>query len=232
MGWKQSPDERFVLCNGKLMQKLRNRLGLSQQEFSDIAGYAKRTIAKAEAGESMHADTIEDLADALSTEKYSVTPEELSCFPKDIVRHIIESFAKYERQCVHHCKQFLSPDMKVIAPGDPEMFPFSGEHETIDGFDQFWGKYFQVMERYDKLHIAKTMQLVSEGNLVVAVVKEAAVHKRGSNAPLVPCPLTFLFHFERGKLVTFEDHFDAIYAEKMVRKYVGQEVPSPENGQK
>lgn len=210
MGWLNRPRGRSICCNGDAIKTHRARRGWTQPELASFAGFSTRLVAKAEAGEGVHPDTLETLADTLSTAEHPVFPEDLAISPKMIVRHIVESFAKHERQCVAHCHQFLAEDIRVVAPGPEELLPFCGVHETIDGFDAFWGKYFSVMERHDKLYIAKSMRLVAEDNLVVALVEEDANHKGQVATP--PTPLTFVFNFERGKLVSFEDHFDSSVA--------------------
>ena len=214
MTWQQRPAGRSVQCNGEALRRHRARRGWTQPELASLAGFTTRLVAKAEACGTVSPDTLEVLADALSTAQHPVFPEDLAYCPKAVVRHIIESFAQYERQCVAHCQQFLADNLRVVAPGDPELFPFAGIHDTIDGFDEFWGKYFAVMERHDKLHIAKTMRLVAEDNLVVALVEEHASHKSTQEAAwrCPKTPLTFVFTFQRGKVVSFEDHFDAVAA--------------------
>ena len=158
------------------------------------------------------------LAETLSTTEHPVFPEDLAFSPKDAARRIIECYALYERQCVAHCQDLLAPEMTVVAPGDPELFPFAGERRTIDGFDDFWGQFFSVMERLDRRMIVDSMQLVAEGNTVVALTRERAAHKAllPNDDPDVT-PITFLFEFNRGKLVRLEDHFDPRSGEQKLR---------------
>ena len=106
--------------------------------------------------------------------------------------------------------RFLAEDVTVVCPGDPEILVFAGVHETIDGFDDFWGKFFSVMERHDKNLIVDSMRLFQDGNQVALLTHEMATHVAGRNArnQADTTPIGFIFEFERGKLKRFEDHFD------------------------
>lgn len=217
MSWKERPTTRSILCNGELIKRYRSQRGLTQQELASEAGFTQRLIAKAEAGQTVHPDTVEILAETLSSGEKQITPEDLVYFPKAIVRHVLESFAKHERQCVAHCHQFLSEKMTTSCPGDPSIIEFAGEYETIDGFDQFWGNFFSVMERTDKNCVLDSLQMFESENQVAVLTVERADHKAvpshlGDNQT----PLGIVFTFERGKLLRFEDHFDVRRVQQVI----------------
>ena len=86
------------------------------------------------------------------------------------------------------------------------MLPFAGEHKSIDGFDDFFGSFFSVMERPDKKLLLKNPRLVAEGNTVVVLSHERASFCGTDVA--TPMPLGIVMEFERGRLTRFEDHFD------------------------
>ncbi|MAT67917.1 MAG: hypothetical protein CMJ58_00155 [Planctomycetaceae bacterium] len=218
MEWLQQPHGRSVRCNGDALRRLRTRRHWTQPELASLAGFTTRLIAKAEAGGALSPSTLEVLAETLSTAQHPVFPEDLAFWPKAAARHIVESFAKHERQCAARCHQLLAPDIRVTAPGDPAVFPFAGVRDTIDGFDDFWRQYFAVMQRFDKLQIVRTLRLVAEDNLVVALAHEGATYKGWQDTD-AGCPIAFVFEFHRGRLASFEDHFDAATAAAKVAEH-------------
>ena len=206
MAWLQPPTERSIACDPEALRLHRGRRRLTQPELASLAGLSTRLVAKAEAGGRIRTDSVEILAEALSTEEHPVFPEDIVFSPKKIARYIVECYAKYERQCVAHCHRFLAEDMTVVAPGNPEVIPFAGERKTIDGFDDFWGSLFRIFERPEKHLILDTMRVLADGNEVVVLSSENATVCGESGGP--PVPLAFVMEFERGKLKKFEDHFD------------------------
>lgn len=207
MHWKYPPTSRTLACNGEAIRHLRARRGLTQAELASLAGYSRRLVAKAEAGQSVNTATIEVLCEALSTAESPVTPEELVVSPRDIARRIIEAYAKHERQCVAHCSEYLAEDLQVVAPGDPTVLPFAGDRESIDGFDDFWGAFFSVMDRPDKKIVLEHLRIVADGNEVAVLTKENCTFL-GAGGQGPPIPICVLMTFEHGKLVRFEDHFN------------------------
>ena len=206
MSWLQSPSERSIACDPQALRFHRGRRRLTQPELASLARLSTRLVAKAEAGEKVRTDSVEILAAALSTSDHPVFPEDLVFSPRKIARYIVECYTKHERQCVAHCHQYLSDDMTVVAPGNPEVIPFAGERKTIDGFDEFWGRLFRIFDRPEKNLILDTMRVLADGNEVVVLSSETATVCGESGGP--PVPLAFVMEFERGKLKKFEDHFD------------------------
>lgn len=219
MSWKEVPRGRSIRCNGEALKLARLRRGWTQPELAQVAGLSIRALAKAEASETVHPDTIEYLAAALATAEHPVFPEDLTASPREIARMIMQAYAKHERQCVSHIQHFLAEDMTISCPGDPEMLPFAGERSTIDGFDDFWGAFFSIFERPDKKLITDTMQVIADGNKVVTLFREVTSFG-GDKATDNGIPIAVLMTFERGKLKHFEDHFDVRSVQSDVRKIV------------
>jgi len=222
MPWSERPAERSVPCNGELVRHHRNRRGWTQPELAKESGYTTRLIAKAESGGALDCDTIETLADTLSTEPTSVYPEDLVYFPKLIARKILENYAEHERDCAIHCQQYLAEDFVLVVPGDPAILPFAGEYKGFAGFDEFWENFFSVMRRYDKRVIIDSMRVIAEGNEVVVMTNEIAAHV-AQKETATPTPIGFIFEFERGKLKRLEDHFDAASAQQRVLELQGND---------
>lgn len=216
MGWKHQPVGRSLQCNGEIVRFHREQQGWTQQQLAKRAGYSARVIAKAEGSGALRPDTIEHLADALSTSSCPVHPEDLVSSPKAIARQIIENYAQYEQDCARHCHEFLADDIELVVPGDPSMLPFCGTYHGREGFDKFWENFFAVMERHDKDLVIRTMRVFAEGNHVVLFMRECGsfVGEGGHHTT----PIALLFEFERGKIKRMEDHFDATIAAERVRQ--------------
>lgn len=218
MSWTYRPTGRSIPCDGEQLRHFRYLRGWTQEELAALSRFTPRLVAKAEASGSLHPDTIEALAATLSTPTDPVYPEDLIFSPKAAVRTFLENYAQHERQCVSKSQHLLNDEMTLWAPGNPDILPFAGERQSIDGFDEFWGDYFGMMERSDKRVILDSMQLVAEGNKVVCMTQELAHTKKfGPVDHAPPFPLCFVFTFERGKLTRFEDHFNAQAVEATLR---------------
>ena len=223
MAWLQPPTERSIACDAEALRFHRGRRRLTQPELASLAGFSTRLVAKAEAGGKVRTDSVETLAEALSTPEHPVFPEDLVFSPRKIARYIVECYAKYERQCVAHCHQYLADDMTVVAPGNPEVIPFAGERKTIDGFDEFWGAFFSIIGRPKKDLVLESMRVFADGNEVVLLTKELG-SLFGYLGDTRATPVAFVMSFERGKLSRLEDHFDACDVALTIER-MGSDIP-------
>lgn len=231
MAWLNRPKGRSVPCNGEAVKNHRCRRGFTQPELASVAGFSIRLIQKAEASRPVHPDTLEILADALSTKTHPVFPEDLSATPKELARKVIEAFANHERQAAYHCQSFLAEDMTTFAPGDPSILPFSGERESIDGFDDLWKQMFSMIVRPDKKLILDNMQIFADGNDVVVLTKEM-VDYSGDFVRTEPDPIAVVMKFERGKLIRFEDHFETSKAHASALEILGRNAADKQRAAK
>ena len=201
------PNLRSVPCNGELLRYFREQLGWTQDELARRAGYSKRVIAKAEAGGSLHPDTLEVLAATLSMSGKRVYPEGLAASPKALAERYVEAYRRYEHELAARCKEFLADDMVCIVGGGDPSVPLSGTYHGPDGFDSYCRKFFEIFERPDKnLYQPK---IVAEGNHVVATGWELIRLKAIPNNPSEPPGwLVQDMQFSRGKLVRLELLFD------------------------
>jgi hypothetical protein len=172
--------------------------------LAETAGYSERLVRKAEAGGSLHADTIEVLASALSTDEQIVHPEDLTAQPRQLAAAILRGYTQSERQLVANTHTILSEDMTCWCAGDPEHVPFAGQFSSIDGFDRFWGVIFSLLVRPDKQYYRP--RLLVDGNEVIAIGEEQ-MQLDGAPAPN-RLWLMYRMIFERGKLIRFEDYYD------------------------
>ncbi len=192
--------------NGRLLRERRRRRRWTQEELAARSGYSVRLIAKAEAGGSLHPDTIEILAATLDTPDHRLTPEDLIHDPLALARRFIRAYARHERDTVAACRSLLSPRVTAWVDGDPRQIPFAGRYESIDGLDRFFHTFFGLFYRPDKAMFAAPAML-SQGNRVVAWG-----HERVAFHGTPPLPrgglVTIHMVFERGRLAQLQGFYN------------------------
>jgi transcriptional regulator with XRE-family HTH domain len=93
MSWLRTRHlKRSLVVNGEMLKFFRSRRGWTQEELATIVGYTGRVIRKAEASGSLHPDTIEILAEALSGPDWTVDPEDLVTIPESMARAVINAY--------------------------------------------------------------------------------------------------------------------------------------------
>jgi transcriptional regulator with XRE-family HTH domain len=207
MSWKTPPRERSIECNGEIFLYYRRQRGWTQQELADAAGFSQRLIAKAESGSRLSPETIDVLAQTLSTNGQTVYPEDLIASPRAMAAEFLRAYATHEAEMVSHCRDIFSPDLKVHFPGGPAAAPLSGVHEGIDAFDEFCHNFFRIFQRPDKWMAEQTAVFTAEGNKVIVAFFDCL-----ANAHIPPSagggPVVLVMQFERGKLSSVHHLFD------------------------
>ncbi|MCA9185351.1 MAG: helix-turn-helix transcriptional regulator [Pirellulaceae bacterium] len=215
MAWKKKPSQRSYRCNGELIAARRIGRDWSQAELGIRAGYSARLVAKAEAGEKIATQTIDDIATALSTPDEPLYPEDLICNPKGLALEFVENLKRYQGDVVTHCRHFLSDDIEFFMPGDPQILPFAGRHVGIEAMDRACRLFFECVEIVD-MDRWTTDFTITDGNQVV-VAQWIPAQARGLAAKGLIAEKTELvvyrMVFERGMIVLFDDQYSAHSAE-------------------
>jgi transcriptional regulator with XRE-family HTH domain len=214
---------RTLACNGALVRFFRRQRGWTQQQLAVVAGYTERLVRKAETGQRLNADTIEDLAEALSTRSCIVNPEDLITDPRAAVWTYIESFARYERQLVARAQDVLAQNIHIICPGNPNFLPFAGTYDGLDEFDRWPRAFFGMFERTRKKEFLDG-QLIVEGKRA-AYFSSDSVCLRGGG-PEWHNPLVWAMELDRGKIIHVESSFDTQAGMEFVRQYGKPQAPS------
>src|SRR6476646_3797432 len=150
MASARRPNLKSMPCNGPLLRHFREKRGWTQDELATRAGYSKRVIAKAEAGGSLHQDTVDVLASALSTDGECVYPEDLLASPKALARRFVETYRRFEHELAIRYRDFLSDHLVCIVGSEDPSVPLAGTYQGPDGFDRYCRKFFEIFERCDK----------------------------------------------------------------------------------
>ena len=212
---KTTPQMQSCPCNGTLLRQRRQLRGWTQEELAERSGFSVRLIAKAEADGAIHADTVEVLAKTLSTSELPLYPEDLVCDPKRLTLEFIKNLEVHKENVVDACRHFLSEDIVFTMSGDPKVLPFAGEHRGIEAMDRACRLFFATLE----IRNTETLQVVAEGNEVVACFR---MHggipgvDPDQSTLLIPSATLVVYRltFAKGKLVQFEDEFEADRAER------------------
>ncbi len=209
MSWHQTSQlKRSVQVNGELVRFYRRQRGWTQEQLADVAGYTVRVIRKAEASQSLRPDTIEVLAEALSGLDWKISPEDLISSPIQMARAVIDAYRHQERQVVANVHGLLHEDLSVYAAGEEVGLPFAGSYSGVDGFDAFFGRYFESFMRPDKELFQPVFY--SQGNEVILHGQEAV---QANDSPDVISSWIFIkFRFERGLLISYENFYDTARA--------------------
>lgn len=205
MGWEATSKlRRSEPVVGWKLRDLRRKLGWTQEELAANAGYTARLVRKAEGSGNLHPDTIEVLAETLSTDQLVVNPEDLIVCPVNVISQYVGDYRGRERQMVADFQTHLDPLLDCFIAGDPEQIPFAGTWHAADGYDQFWGRYFELFSRPDKAIYQP--QIICEGNKGVAIGHEAVFVKE--LAVQTSSWVVINFEFCRGRVSRIEHYFD------------------------
>ncbi|PQO33924.1 hypothetical protein C5Y97_17045 [Blastopirellula marina] len=207
-----------MAVQGKTLSDLRKRLGWTQQRLADVSGYSDRLIRKAEAGGTLHADTIEVLALSLSTAERPVFPEDLVVSMESLVREVSQAYSQSEGQLVSKIHQYFADDIELRAAGDPRQIPFAGTWKTIDGVDAFWNFFFRVLNRPDKRIYAP--MLIANDTTCVSFGREVVETAEGGLK--TESFVSIKYEFRQGKIVSIDDFFDTAATAKILREVQAQ----------
>jgi transcriptional regulator with XRE-family HTH domain len=196
--------KRSLAVNGEMLKFYRSRRGWTQEELATVAGYTGRVIRKAESSGSLHPDTIEILAEALSGADWTVDPEDLVTTPELMARAVINAYRYKERQVVANVNGLLHENLIVYAAGEEVGLPFAGSYSGVDGFDRFFGNYFEAFVRPDK-QLFQPM-FYSQGNEVILHGQEAV--QANDSQEVISSWIFIKFTFERGRLIRYENFYD------------------------
>jgi transcriptional regulator with XRE-family HTH domain len=193
--------------NGRALAYYRERLGWTQQQLADIAGYTRRVITKAEAGGSLHPDTIEVLAEAVSAPGQVVAPEDLVTDFEAVAWRIVRSFALDEEKFVHNMRHLLAEDLEFFVAGNPVENPFAGTYHGLEGIDQQNQAFFRLVERPHKRQYIESATVLQSGNLAVYHTRDTL--RLPGVAELLESPITVVLHFDKGKISRILSYNDA-----------------------
>lgn len=192
--------------NAELLKLLRRELEWTQETLAHRADLSVRVIAKAEKGEAVSAATVKALAEAFRSAGKSVEPADFTVNPAKLARCFLKNYARYQADCVQHSLDIIAPEIVAYVDGDPAVNPIAGTYHGLEAFDGLWRKFFSIFDRAGgTLGDDPSIQCV--GNEVLAWGHED-IHLIGVPSKWPGFVMT-KFQFAGGKIVRFEDYYDA-----------------------
>ena len=196
--------QRFEPCNGEKIRLLRQSRLWTQREFADHSGYSLRLIQKAESGGSLKPETLHVLAKTLSTAEQPVTREHLKATPLLIVQRFIEAINIHEANLVAEMGHLLHDDIEAWCAGEESQMPFAGTWRGIEGFAEYFRRFFEVLTPDPPL--MRNMRFATSDEDVVAW---GEAHASVEGMP--ETPVIWVWHryiIRDGKIAKFSNHFD------------------------
>ncbi len=208
-------DSDLVACNGAKIGEYRKLAEWTQEQLAEFTGYSVRVIRKAEKGGNLRYSTLTAIATAFQRGQLDVCPGDLCTDPLAVVQAFVEAYRVHEDKMVDQIRHLLSEDLEVFIAGDPNMIPFAGTYSGPDGLQEFWNRFFALLERPDKT--ALSLQYFVCGHEVVAYgTEQGRIKGLDTDAPSW---LSLKFDVRGGQIVRFEDYFDTGAAQAYVQAF-------------
>ena len=210
MTWTRQELKESYTCNGDYIKYLRKRMGWSQRQLKSASGYSERLISKAEAGGSIVLATLVDLAQALSSPREVVHPEQLIFHPIAIAKSITHATYVLQRNMFSRMQHLISEDFVLEIVGDEKKFPFAGRYDGFDGFRKAVDQFFSFMEvpaNVDHTECYDYFECPDNPNVAV-VWGQSWIHPIGK--PLeTPLDITQRIEIRNNKVFRIENRYDA-----------------------
>lgn len=215
-----TPRQRSVPCNGELLSRLRKQLRWTQAQLAQRAGYSERLIVKAESGASIAVQTLSTLCDTFGEAGVTAELEDLMNDPAARAKEFIHSLYFEEADVIDKTLHFLHDDVVFRFQGDPDVFPFAGEHNGIDAARNAFGLFFSVLEVLDDKSELDEYEYLSTGTGAV-IFGHSTFTPRGGKLD-EPIKIAVRVEFQKGKMILFDDRFDTQAGERAFQRNTDQ----------
>lgn len=198
---------RSFACNGRLMRSIRERRGLRQLDLARLAGYSVRLIGKAEAGKPLSTETIEVLAEALSSEELTVSPTDLMLNPLAIAEEYMESMHTYKSDVVLKIEHVIALDFVLNVVVDNSIVPFQKSYAGADGLKSYYNQFFIHFQMAAGLQNNDSPYKIFESKNEVVIWNEVFWKLATDSTHDLAASLTTNLIFDNGSLIRQEDRF-------------------------
>jgi transcriptional regulator with XRE-family HTH domain len=215
MNWKRTNLERSYICNRDLIKFFRERMGWSQQQLSIESDVSVRVISKAEAGESIATASIARLAAVFAINGSPVYPEDLISNPVEMCRTFMNVLHLRKYRMVDVLGERIEPHATFRITGDPKLVPFAGNHTGLRAYRRALKKFFQIFEFAPSFDHTEAYEYYPSGTDVV-LWGVAQVRLIEGDGAVLSLPHRQRFRYRRGKLYSFEEHYDVEQEKRFV----------------
>lgn len=210
MNWPGDEIKAAQACNPLLLRQLREKHGWSQANLAKAAGYSLRLVSKLESGESVSIQTIEDIAEALSSKDLTVSATDLFSDPVSLAKQYFDALYTHQKKSFPVVRHFLDPDIEFRMPGDPNLIPFAGIYRGFTEVERLFELFFSVLE-VPVGHDHRTWFSYSVSINDVHVWGKSWMHPIG-NPFVEPMTISHLMRIRSGKLILLDNNFDTLRA--------------------
>ncbi|MFO1008115.1 MAG: helix-turn-helix domain-containing protein [Planctomycetaceae bacterium] len=192
---------RFLTVNGRKLRTFRLTRGWTQAQLAKSSGYSERLVRKAEKGGTLDLETIQNIAEALSTPEAPISTESLTLDMIAIARKWMECWEQHETRMVPEVKALLDEEFEFVCPGEPGTAPFIGTFRGTEGLQRWLDLYFSVVQRQK---CGEIEYLIGE-NSVIARWLECGTFL---GVPSPPIRINLYFQFADGLIAKIVDDYD------------------------
>ena len=229
MAWTTTQLERSYVCNVQMLKFFRKQMGWSQQQLCEEAKVSIRVVSKAETGIAVSTGSIDKFAVALSTPQQLVFPEDLISFPLELAKRFVAALHIDKQQILNSVSDMIDLQAEFRIVGNPKTIPFAGLHRGPRAYRRALKKFYQIFEIPAEFDHSAAYEFFPKGTEVV-LWGTTCLKLIGSDKPAAMVQHRKRFRFQRGLLISFEDHYDINEGERRVAnaaKVIGDKVYDP-----
>jgi transcriptional regulator with XRE-family HTH domain len=210
--WKLLSRDKALSCNRELLKYFRQARGWTQTDLARIVGYSPRLIAKAEAGEPIALQTIEDLAEAFSTPTAPVYPEDLVIDPLIKTRELLDNLQHQPTVAWDSLPRLLADDVELQIAGQRPVKPCP---EFAQGREQVLKVLYRLRTEVDGFTLAlDDVHCLGSGAQVSVWCRIIVPGDSPARFPVVQT--SSLLEFHRGKIQRIKLMLDSVAWRKLV----------------
>jgi transcriptional regulator with XRE-family HTH domain len=152
--------QRGIQVQGEYLRYLRKLRGWTQQDLAERAGYCDRLIRKAERDGFLMPETIEVLAQTLSTPEAHIEPNLLWLLPKTKIWLLLR-LLRGEVQVTESAISAVATESVMVTCKGPECIPFAGDFLGLPGM-RCWLQLFRSSIAKDQPHLDEHEVMVEQ----------------------------------------------------------------------
>ena len=193
---------------------------MRQLDLARLAGYSVRLIGKAEAGKPLSTETIEVLAEALSSAEHKISPQDLILNPISLAEDYLRAKLLYKDEAVSKITHFLSPAFMIKVVAENMVASFQPAYRGSDGLTQYFQHFFRLFEPAKNADLSKPGPKFYESENEVVIWSDMLWRPLDESQSNMSATITSRLIFDDGMLVEQEDRMSI----GMIRQCSGQPV--------
>ena len=202
------------------MRSIRERRGLRQLDLARLAGYSVRLIGKAEAGKPLSTETIEVLAEALSSAEHKISPQDLILNPISLAEDYLRAKLLYKEEAVSKINHFLSSTYRIRVVAENDIGSFEPAYCGNDGLAEYFQHFFRLFEPAKNADLAKPGPKFFESDNEVIIWGDMLWRPLEESHRHLSATMTSRLIFDDGMLVEQEDRMSI----GMIQQFSSQPV--------